>query len=121
MFSGTPWESTAGYCRALRKGDRILVSGTTATHRDILIGGDDAEAQTHFIIDKIEGAIQSLGGRLEDVVRTRLFVANTDDWEAVARAHGARFKTIQPTNTLVQAGLIGERYLVEMEAEAWVG
>ena len=121
VFSGTPWESTAGYCRALRKGDRILVSGTTATHRDVLIGGDDAEAQTHFIIDKIEGAIQSLGGRLEDVVRTRLFVANTDDWEAVARAHGARFSTIQPTNTLVQAGLIGEGYLVEMEAEAWVG
>jgi len=66
----------AGYCRALRAGDRIFVSGTTATHGERIIGGKDPAAQTHFVIDKIEGALQSLGSRLEDVVRTRVFVSN---------------------------------------------
>ncbi len=70
-FSGTAWEELAGFSRAVRVGDRILVSGTTATHRDRLVGGDDPASQAHFCIDKIEGALRSLGGRLEDVVRTR--------------------------------------------------
>ncbi len=118
VLSGTVWEDFAGYSRALRDGDRILVSGTTATHGDRLVGGSDLAAQTHFVIDKIEGAIQSLGGRLEDVVRTRVIVHNLSDWEAVARAHGERFAEIRPANTLVQAGLIGDEYLVEIEAEA---
>lgn len=117
-FSDTPWEPIAGYARAVRVGDRILVSGTTATHRDRLMGGADAAAQTHYAIDKIEGALQSLGGTLEDVVRTRIFVRNAADWEAVSRAHGARFGSIQPANTLVSAALIGDEYLVEIEAEA---
>jgi aryl-alcohol dehydrogenase-like predicted oxidoreductase/enamine deaminase RidA (YjgF/YER057c/UK114 family) len=121
VFSDTPWEAFAGYCRAVRDGNRILVSGTTATHRDRVIGGDDAAAQTHFVIDKIEAAIESLGGRLEDVIRTRIFVADINDWEAVARAHGARFGHIQPANTLVQASLVGEAYRVEIEAEASPG
>ncbi len=119
-LSGTPWESMAGYSRATRCGDRIWVSGTTAAHRERLIGGTDAAAQTHFVIDKIEGALQSLGGCLEDVVRTRAFVPNLEDWEAVARAHGRRFAHILPANTLVQAQLVGDEYLVEMEAEAVV-
>lgn len=119
-LSGTPWEDMAGYARAVRRGDQIWVSGTTATHRDRLIGGADAAAQTAFVIDKIEGAVQSLGGRLEDVVRTRVFVRNLSDWETVARAHGERFRDIRPANTLVQAGLIGSEYLVEIEAEAVV-
>ena len=118
VLTGTVWEDLAGFSRAVRKGDRILVSGTTATHGDKLIGGNDPAAQTHFIIDKIEGAIQSLGGKLEDVVRTRIYINNLDDWEPISRAHGARFGHIQPANTLVQAGLIGDGYLVEMEAEA---
>ena len=116
--SGTVWEDFAGYSRAVRDGDRILVSGTTATHRGRLVGGADPAAQTHFVIDKIEGAVQSLGGRLEDVVRTRVYVSRLSDWEAVARAHGERFAGIRPANTLVQAGLIGDQYLVEIEAEA---
>jgi enamine deaminase RidA (YjgF/YER057c/UK114 family) len=70
------------------------------------------------VIDKIEGALQTLGARLEDVVRTRVFVRNISDWEPVARAHGERFREILPANTLVQAALVGEEYLVEMEAEA---
>lgn len=85
-----------------------------------MIGGKDAAAQTYFIIDKIEGAIESLGGRLEDVVRTRIFVNNINDWEPVARAHGDRFHGINPANTLVEAKLVGEGYLVEIEAEARV-
>lgn len=116
--SGTAWEAAAGFSRAVRAGDRILVSGTTATHGDRRIGGTDPAAQTHFVIDKLEAAITSLGGRLDDVVRTRVYVQRLEDWEAVARAHGERFGTIRPANTLLRADLVGEGYLVEMEAEA---
>ena len=119
-LTGTVWEDLAGFSRAVRDGDRIVVSGTTATHGDRLIGGANAAAQTHFVIDKIEGAIESLGGRLDDVVRTRIYIDREDVWEPVSRAHGARFGGIRPANTLVRAGLIGEGYLVEMEAEAIV-
>jgi aryl-alcohol dehydrogenase-like predicted oxidoreductase/enamine deaminase RidA (YjgF/YER057c/UK114 family) len=118
VLSGTIWEDIAGFSRAVKKGNRILVSGTTATHGKNAIGGNDSVAQTHFVIDKIEGAIQSLGGTLNDVVRTRIFIRNINDWEAIARAHGERFKTIQPANTMVKAELIGDEYLIEMEAEA---
>lgn len=116
--SGTVWETLAGYSRAVRVGDRIMVSGTTATHGSISIGVDDPEAQAHFIIDKIEGSIESLGGKLSDVVRTRVYVANLRDWEGISKAHGARFADIKPANTMVEAKLIGEQYLVEIEAEA---
>ena len=119
-FSGTPWEPMAGYSRATRSGNRIHVSGTTATLGSRVLGGADAAAQTHAVIDKIAGALQSLGGRLDQVVRTRVFVSNRDHWEPVARAHGERFAAIQPANTLVEARLIGDEYLVEMEADAVV-
>jgi len=120
-LSGTIWEDLAGFSRAVRTGNRILVSGTTATHGHRMIGGQAPACQTHFIIDKIEGAIQSLGGKLEDVVRTRIYIQNMDDWEPISRAHGQRFGHIQPANTLIRADLIGDGYLVEMEAEAVVG
>jgi len=120
-LSGTVWEPMAGYSRAVRKGSRIHVSGTTATHGSRHIGGNDPAAQTHFCIDKIAGALQSLGGRLEDVVRTRVFVSHRDHWEPVARAHGERFGHILPANTLVEARLIGDEYLVEIEVDAMVG
>lgn len=119
-LSGTVWERLAGFSRAVRVGDRILVSGTTATHGDRPIGGRDAASQTHFCIDKIEGAIRSLGGRLDEVVRTRVYVRHEHDQEVVSRVHGERFGRIQPANTLLQAGIIGSEYLVEMEAEAVV-
>jgi enamine deaminase RidA (YjgF/YER057c/UK114 family) len=117
-LSGTVWEDIAGFSRATRVGNRIVVSGTTATHRDRVVGGADPAAQTHFIIDKIEGALQSLGARLDDVIRTRVYVRRLSDWEPVARAHGERFAGVQPANTLVQAELVGDGYLVEIEAEA---
>lgn len=118
IFSGTEWEQYAGYCRAVKDGNRVHVSGTTATHGSDMIGGNDPAAQTHFVIDKIEAVIESFGGTLNDVVRTRIFVHNLDDWEPVARAHGDRFNGINPANTLVEARLVGEGYLVEIEAEA---
>ena len=117
-LSGTPWETMAGYARAVRQGRRISVSGTTATLGSRLIGGRDPAAQAHFAIDKIEGALQSLGASLTDVVRTRVFVKRIEDWEAVARVHGERFAAIMPANTLVGAPLVGDEYLVEIEAEA---
>ncbi len=118
VLTGTIWEERAGFARAIRVGDRILVSGTTATHVDRVVGGDDAEAQTHAVIDKIEGVLRSLGASLSNVVRTRVFVAHVEDAEGVTRAHGRRFGAIKPANTLVQAALIGDGYLVEIEAEA---
>jgi len=119
-LSGTEWESLGGFSRAIRCGSRILVSGTTATHGRRSIGGNDPVAQLHFVIDKIEGALRSLGGRLDQVVRTRIYLRNTEDWQAVTRAHGERFRDILPANTLIRADLIGDEYLVEMEAEAHV-
>ncbi len=120
VLSGTSWEPLAGFSRAHRLDDRIWISGTTATHREKAIGGNDARAQLHFIVDKIEGALRSLGASLDDVVRTRVFVRHVYDWEDVARAHGERFRRVMPANTLVQADLIGDEYLVEVEAEAVV-
>lgn len=121
VSSGTIWEEMAGYSRAVRFGDHIHVSGTTATGPDGLVEENDPSAQAHFIIDKIENAIQQLGGRLEDVIRVRLFVSDIEHWEPVARAHGERFGHIRPANTLVEARLVGPEYLVEIEAEAIVG
>ncbi len=120
VLSGTAWEPLAGFSRGHRLDDHIWISGTTATHGQRAIGGNDPKAQFHFIVDKIEGALISLGATLADVVRTRVFVRNVYDWEDVARAHGERFRHIMPANTMVQAGLIGEEYLVEVEAEAVV-
>src|SRR4051812_2955139 len=119
--TGTHWEGLAGYARAGRVGERILVSGTTATGPDGVVGAGDPAAQAHFIITKIEAAIGQLGGALRDVVRTRVYVRNIADWEVVARVHGERFGAIRPANTLVQAQLVGEEYLVEIEAEAVIG
>lgn len=121
VLSGTIWEGIAGFSRAVKKGNKIMISGTTATHGSKVIGGSDPTSQTNFILDKIEGALQSLGSSMKDVVRTRIYIRNISDWEPIARAHGARFKDIQPANTMVRADLIGDEYLVEIEAEAMVG
>jgi len=120
ISSGTVWETLAGYSRAVRLGDLIAVSGTTATDENgHIVGQGDPYAQTAFILRKIERALREAGASLEDVVRTRIFVTNVAQWEAVARAHAEFFGEIRPANTLVEvSALIGEGYLVEIEADA---
>lgn len=119
VSSGTHWEEMAGYSRAVRIGNIIHVSGTTATDETgNLVGGDDAAAQARYAIQKIERAIHALGGALQDVVRTRVYVSHIHHWEQVARVHGEFFAEIRPANTLVEARLVGSEYLVEIEAEA---
>lgn len=120
LSTGTIWEDLAGFSRAIRIDNRILVAGTTATGSDGVVGKGDPAKQMEFILDRIEKAIQNLGGSLNDVVRTRIYVSDINHWEIVAKIHGEKFKKIRPVNTLVQAGLVGE-CLVEMEAEAIIG
>jgi enamine deaminase RidA (YjgF/YER057c/UK114 family) len=119
--SGVSWEEEYGYSRAVRVGDHIYVSGTTATGPDGPVAAGDPAGQARFALDKIEKAIRELGGSLGDVVRTRIYIARMADWEEVAKAHGERFGKIRPANTLIRADLVGEEYLVEIEAEAVVG
>ena len=122
ISTGTIWEERYSYSRAVRYGDRILVSGTTATGPSgEVVGPNDPAKQAQFIIDKIERAIVELGGSLADVVRTRIYVTDVANWEPVAAVHGERFAGINPANTLVIAKLIGDAYLVEIEAEAIIG
>lgn len=113
----TPWEKIAGFSRAVRVDDHIFVAGTTATGPEGIIGKGDPAKQMHAILERIESAIQHLGGTLSDVVRTRIYVTDINDWEIVARIHGDKFANIKPVNTLVQAKLVGD-CLVEVEAEA---
>lgn len=118
ISSGTKWEAMAGYARAVRVGDAIYVSGTTATDEQGSVVGADTAAQTRYAIQKIERALTALGSSLSDVVRTRVFVSNIENWEQAARVHGEFFGDIRPANTLVEAKLVGPEYLVEVEAEA---
>ncbi len=119
--SGSLWEPIAGYSRAIRIGDRILVSGTTATHGSgaVVCPGDPA-GQATFILDKIAASLSALGCTMADVVRTRIYLADADDWEPVSRAHGRAFGDIRPANTLVEVGRLVGDYRVEIEAEAVV-
>src|SRR5437764_15378626 len=111
VSSGTPWEALAGYSRAVRLGQQVYVSGTTASdEQGNLQGGEDAYAQTRYILDKIERALREAGAGLGDVVRTRVYVTRLEDWRDVARAHGEVFGSIRPANSLIQvAGLIEGR------------
>jgi aryl-alcohol dehydrogenase-like predicted oxidoreductase/enamine deaminase RidA (YjgF/YER057c/UK114 family) len=119
VSSGSLWEPIAGYSRAVRAKDRIFVSGTTATHgADRCVAPGDAGAQTTYILDKIAASLAALGGAIEDVVRTRVYLRDAAQWEAVSRAHGRVFADVLPANTLVQAGALIGDYEVEIEAEA---
>jgi enamine deaminase RidA (YjgF/YER057c/UK114 family) len=119
VLTGSTWEDIAGYCRAQRIGGRILVSGTTATAGQArAVAPGDAGAQTTYILDRIIAAVVSLGGRVEDIVRTRVYITDEADVMAISRAHGRVFGDIKPANTLVRvAGLIGD-HRVEIDAEA---
>jgi enamine deaminase RidA (YjgF/YER057c/UK114 family) len=119
--SGTAWERVASYPRALRVGERIFVSGTTATDQDRVIGIDDAAAQTTFILDKIDAAMNKLGSSLRDAVMVRIFIKHTEDCESIFQIYGERFRTIKPASTAVQADMLGNDYLLEIELEAIVG
>lgn len=120
ISSGAPWENIVGYCRAVRVGNIIEVAGTTAVDENgATIGINDAYAQTHYILQKIEKALQQAGASMANVVRTRMFVTNISQWEAIGRAHGEFFATIKPAATMVEVNaLINPELLIEIEATA---
>ena len=122
LDTGTPWEPVVGYSRAVRVGRHVYVSGTTAMDADgKLVGVGDAYAQARQILVNIARALERLGARMEDVVRTRLFVTDIGEWQAIARAHGEVFGSIRPACTMVEVSrLIDPDMLLEIEADAVV-
>ncbi len=118
ISSGGPWEAAVGYSRAVRVGNVVEVAGTTAQDGDAMTG-TDAYTQTKRVLEKIGEALAAAGASFEDVVRTRMFVTDIRQWEAIGRAHGEVFGHIRPTTSMVQvAALIDPRMLVEIEATA---
>jgi enamine deaminase RidA (YjgF/YER057c/UK114 family) len=120
LSSGAKWEDIVGYSRAVKIGNTIAVSGTTAVdENNNIVGKGDAYEQTVFILKKIESALQKLGASMENVFRTRMFVTNIENWEQIGKAHGEFFRTIKPAATMVEVNkLIDSELLVEIEVDA---
>ena len=119
ISSGTYWENFVGYSRAVRVGNVVEVAGTTAMDKDVLVGKGNAYEQSRFIIQKIEMALKDAGASLQDVVRTRIYVTDITQWEAIGRAHGEFFREIKPASTMVEvSALVNPDLLVEIEATA---
>jgi enamine deaminase RidA (YjgF/YER057c/UK114 family) len=118
----TPWESAVGYSRAVRVGSHVFVSGTTASAEDgatVCVG--DAAGQTRFALQKIEHALREVGAEFRDVVRTRMFVVDMDQWEEIGRVHGEFFAEVRPASTMVEVSrLVNPDHLVEIEVDAIV-
>ena len=120
--TGAKWEPIVGYSRAIRIDNTIEVSGTCAVDEEgTVVGKDNAYLQTKKILEIIVNAIETLGGSKEDIVRTRIYATNIDDWNEIGRAHGELFQTIRPVTTMVEVSrLIAPEYLVEIEATAMI-
>lgn len=122
VASPSPYAPTIGFSAAARSGDWIHVAGTTALDaQGTMVGGDDPAEQTREVLRKIAAALDEAGASLADVVRTRIYVTDAEDWEAVGRAHGEVFATVRPAATMLVVGLLDPRMRVEIEAVAYAG